>query len=427
MHKINSRRDVLKLAGAATLAGMLPSGKAFAQAAGNVVVIGGGFGGASAARYLKRMGVNVTLIEANATFSTCPFSNTVLGGFGEMADITHNYDGLKRAGINVITGTVTGIDVAQKRVTVQGNTTPIPYDRMVVSSGIDFKFTGAGALAGYDEAATEKMPHAWKAGPQTELLARQLTAMPDGGTFIMTIPNNPYRCPPGPYERASLVAHYLKTNKPRSKILLLDGKETFSKQALFQGAWRELYGNMIEWVAFGQGGNVSRVDPNTMTAFTDFGQHKGDVVNVIPPQRSGRVVDLAGLATGDWCNVNQATFESRTVPGVHVIGDACVAGAMPKSGFSANNQAKVAAAAIVASLRNQPAPSPSLINVCYSLVNPDYGISVASVHRVGEDGTIISVPNSGGTSAANASADVRKLEAEYARGWYKSITQEMFG
>ena len=424
MNKINSRRDVLKLAGAAAAASMLPSGKAFAQAAGNVVVIGGGFGGATAARYLKKAGVNVTLVEANTTFSTCPFSNTVLGGFGKMADITHTYDGLKRAGVTVVTGTVTGIDATAKRVTVQGASAPIPYDRLVMSPGIDIKF---GTLPGYDEAAAEKMPHAWKAGAQTELLARQLAAMPDGGTFVMTIPNNPYRCPPGPYERASLVAHYFKTNKPRSKIVLLDGKDTFSKQALFQQAWTALYPGMIEWVAFSQGGNVARVDPATMTVFTDFGQRKGDVINVIPPQRAGRVVDLAGLATGDWCNVNQSTFESRTVPGIHVIGDACVAGAMPKSGFSANNQGKVAAAAIVAMLRNQPPPSPSLINVCYSLINPEYGISVASVHKIGEDGTIISVPNSGGTSPANASADARKLEADFARGWYKSITAEMFG
>jgi sulfide dehydrogenase [flavocytochrome c] flavoprotein chain len=424
MNKINTRRDVLKLAGAAAAASMLPSGKAFAQAAGNVVVIGGGFGGATAARYLKKAGVNVTLVEANTTFSTCPFSNTVLGGFGKMADITHSYDGLKKAGVNVVTGTVTGIDPTAKRVTVQGASAPIPYDRLLVSPGIDFKF---GVLSGYDEAAAEKMPHAWKAGPQTELLSRQLQAMPDGGTFIMAIPNNPFRCPPGPYERASLVAHYFKTNKPRSKILLLDAKETFSKRPLFQAAWQELYPGMIEWVAFGQGGKVARVDPNTLTVYTDFGQHKGDVVNVIPPQRAGKVVDLAGLATGDWCNVNQATFESRTVPGIHVIGDACVAGSMPKSGFSANNQAKVAAAAIVAMLRNQPPPSPSLINVCYSLVNPDYGISVASVHRIGPEGTIIDVPNSGGTSPAGAPAAARKLEADFARGWYKSITNEMFG
>ena len=424
MIKTNSRRDVLKLASAAAVAGMLPSGKSFAQAAGNVVVIGGGFGGATAARYLRRAGVNVTLIEASTSYVTCPFSNTVLGGFGEMRQVTHNYDGLRRAGVTVINGTVTGIDGTAKRVTVQGNTTPIGYDRLVVAPGIDLKF---GAIQGYDEAAAERLPHAWKAGPQTELLRRQLIAMDDGGVVVMAIPNNPFRCPPGPYERASLIAHYLKTSKPRSKIILLDAKDAFSKQGLFLAAWQALYPGMIEWVSFSQGGNVARVDPNTMTVFTDFGQHKGNVINVIPPQRSGRVVDTAGLAAPDWCNVNQSTFESRVVPGIHVLGDACVAGAMPKSGFSANNQAKVAAAAIVASLRGQPMPSPSLINVCYSLVNPDYGISVASVHRIGDDGAIISVPNSGGTSPANATAEMRKLEADYARGWYASITAEMFG
>ncbi len=429
MIKTNSRRDVLKLAGAATLASLLPSGKSFAQAAGNVVVIGGGFGGGTVAKYLRKAGVNVTLIDANAGFVTCPFSNTVLGGFGEMRQVSHTFDGMRRAGVNVVTGTVTAIDSAAKRVTVQGNATPIAYDRLVLSPGIDFKFVGtAGAIAGYDEAAAEKMPHAWKAGPQTELLRRQLIAMDDGGVVVMTIPNNPYRCPPGPYERASLIAHYLKTSKPRSKIVLLDGKDTFSKQGLFQAAWTALYPGMIEWVSFSQGGNVARVDPATNTVFTDFGQHKGNVVNVIPPQRAGRVVDLIpNLATGDYCQVNPTTFESRSVPNVHVLGDACVAGAMPKSGFSANNQGKVTAVAVAALLRGQAPVAPSMINVCYSLVNPDYGISVSSVHKIGDDGTIISVPNSGGTSPAAATAEFRKMEADYARGWYASISNEIWG
>ena len=423
----NSRRDVLKLASAATFASLAPSGKSFAQVAGNVVVIGGGFGGATTAKYLRRAGVNVTLIDAGANFITCPFSNAVLGGFGEMAQVTHSWDGLRRAGVTVINGTVTGIDATAKRVTVQGNTTPIAYDRLVVSPGIDFKFSGTGSIQGYDEAASEKMPHAWKAGPQTELLRRQLVAMDDGGVVIMAIPNNPFRCPPGPYERASLIAHYLKTQKPRSKLVLLDAKDTFSKQALFQGAWQALYPGMIEWVSFSQGGNVSRVDTNTMTVYTDFGQHKGNVVNVIPPQRAGRVVDLANLATGDFCQVNPQTFESRSVPNVHVIGDACVAGAMPKSGFSASNQGKVTAAAIAALLRGQQPTAPSMINVCYSLINPDYGISVASVHRIGDDGTIIAVPGSGGNSPAMATPEFRKQEADYARGWYASMANEIWG
>ena len=428
MIKTNSRRDVLKLAGAATLASLMPSGKSFAQAAGNVVVIGGGFGGGTVAKYLKKLGANVTLIDRDSSFVTCPFSNTVLGGFGEMRQVTHTFDGLRKAGVNVVTGNVTGIDATAKRVTVAGNTTPIPYDRLVMSPGIDFKFAGQpGGIAGYDEAAAEKMPHAWKAGAQTELLRRQLIAMDDGGVVIMAIPNNPYRCPPGPYERASLIAHYLKTSKPKSKIILLDGKDVFSKQALFTAGWAALYPGMVEWVSFSQGGNVARVDPNSMTVFTDFGQHKGNVVNVIPPQRSGRVLDLAGLGSADFVQVNPQTFESRAVPNIHVIGDACVAGAMPKSGFSANNQGKVTAVAIAALLRGQPVPQPSMINVCYSLMAPDYGISVASVHKIGDDGTIISVPNSGGTSPATATAEFRKMEADYARGWYASISNEIWG
>jgi NADPH-dependent 2,4-dienoyl-CoA reductase/sulfur reductase-like enzyme len=424
----NSRRDVLKLASAATFAALAPSGKSFAQAAGNVVVIGGGYGGATAAKYLRRVGVNVTLIDASPIFVTCPFSNTVLGVFGEMAQVTHSWDGLRRAGVTVVVGTVSGIDAAQRRVTVQGNNTPIAYDRLIVSPGIDFKFTGAGSIMGYNEAATERMPHAWNAGPQTELLRRQLVAMEDGGVVVMAIPNNPFRCPPGPYERASLIAHYLKSAKPRSKLILLDAKDTFSKMALFQAAWQAVYPGMIEWVSFSQGGNVNRVDTATMTVYTDFGMHKGNVVNVIPPQRAGAIAISAGLAgTGDFCMVNPQTFESRVTPNIHVIGDACVAGAMPKSGFSASNQGKVTAAAVAALLRGQQPTAPSMINVCYSLINPDYGISVSSVHRIGDDGTIIAVPNSGGNSPAMASADFRKKEADYARSWYAAMANELWG
>ncbi|MDA1132019.1 MAG: NAD(P)/FAD-dependent oxidoreductase [Proteobacteria bacterium] len=419
----SSRRDVLKLAGLATAAGFGVR-PAFSQSPGHVVVVGGGFGGATAAKYLRRAGVDVTLIETNATFATCPFSNTVLGGINEIDAITHGYDGLAAHGVQVVPDTVTGINAANKSVSLQGGTA-VSYDRLILSPGIDFKW---GEIEGYDEAAAEVMPHAWKAGAQTELLRRQLIAMDDGGVVAIAAPGNPFRCPPGPYERASLIAHYLKTHKPASKVLILDSKDSFSKQGLFQAGWAELYGDMIEWVPFSSGGNVARVDPATMTVYTDFDTHVVNVANIIPAQRSNRLVDTADLANGgDWCPINQLTFESTVQPGIHILGDASIAGAMPKSGFSANAQAKVCAAAIAALLRGDEPPSPSFINTCYSLVGPDYGISVAAVYRLNAEGAIAGVEGAGGVSPGDANAEFRKMEAEYARGWYASITSDMFG
>jgi len=294
-----------------------------------------------------------------------------------------------------------------------------------VSPWIDFKWN---AIEGYDEAASQLMPHAWKAGAQTELLNKQLQAMPNGGTVIMCPPGNPFRCPPGPYERASMIAHYLKTNKPRSKILILDAKDEFAKQGLFMNAWKELYPGMIEFVAGSKGGKVNRVDAKTNTVYTDEGltSHKGNVVNVIPPQQAGLIALSSGLADKGWCPVNQHTFESKLVPGVHVIGDSAVAGAMPKSGHSANNIAKMTAAAIISQFRGVKAPVPSHVNTCYSLVGPDYGISVAAVYRLGEDGVLAGVKGAGGVSPADASEDFRAQEAGYAEGWYDNITADTF-
>ena len=421
----SSRRDVLKLAGAVTVAaGLTPARRAYSQAAGNVVVVGGGFGGATAAKYLDRAGVHVALVEQHSTFATCPFSNTVLGGMNDIGAITHSYDGLRASGVNVVHDRVSGIDPDARSVALAGGGS-IPYDRLIVSPGIDFKW---GEIEGYDEVAAEIMPHAWKAGSQTELLRNQLVAMDDGGVVVIAPPANPFRCPPGPYERASLIAHYLKQHKPNSKVLILDAKDGFSKQGLFQAAWAELYGDLIEWVPFSQGGNVRRVDPATMTVYTDFDTYPASVANIIPPQRSSRIVDSAGLAgDGEWCPINQLTFESSLVPNIHVLGDASLAGAMPKSGFSANSQAKVCAAAVAALLQDQEVASPSFINTCYSLIGPDYGISVAAVYRLNDEGAIASVPGAGGVSPADADAEFRKLEADYARGWYAGITADIFG
>jgi sulfide dehydrogenase [flavocytochrome c] flavoprotein chain len=300
----------------------------------------------------------------------------------------------------------------------------LDYDRLVLAPGIDIRFD---ALPGYDESAAQTMPHAWKAGDQTELLRRQLEGMEDGGTVVMAAPPNPFRCPPGPYERASLIAHYLKTKKPRSKLIVLDAKDTFSKQRLFQAAWKELYPGLIEWVSLSEGGKVTSVDPATKTFVTEFGRHKAAVGNVIPPQRAGRIAEAAGVAdrTG-WCPIDPVTFESKLQPNIHVIGDAGIMGGMPKSAFSANAQAKVCAAAVAALLRGtQPAAS-KLINTCYSLVAPDYGISVAGVYSPA-NGQLTDVQGAGGVSPLDAPPSFRSLEATYAQAWFQTITTEVFG
>ncbi len=297
-------------------------------------------------------------------------------------------------------------------------------DCLVVSPGIDFRWD---AIEGYDEAASQIMPNAWKAGTQTKLLRDQLAAMKDGGTVIIAPPANPFRCPPGPYERASLIAHYLKQNKPKSKILILDAKDHFSKQPLFMQGWEKLYPGMIEWVEASMGGSLKRVDTKTKMLYsTDDDDYKGDVINVIPPQKAGAIAHKAGLVNADgWCPVNQRTFESEIHKDVHVIGDACIAGNMPKSGFAANSQAKVCAAAIVTSFSGGTMPEPSYVNTCYSLVGPEYGISVAAVYRLTDEG-IVKVKGSGGVSLREAKAEFRKKEAKYATGWYMSITNDIF-
>jgi NADPH-dependent 2,4-dienoyl-CoA reductase/sulfur reductase-like enzyme len=420
----SSRRDVLKMVGAATVASLAAT-RGSAQATGRVVVVGGGFGGATCARYLRAVApqIAVTLVEPSAAFVTCPFSNGVIAGLDDIDSITHGFDGLRAAGVEVVQDRVTGIDPVAKSVTLAGGAT-LAYDRLVLSPGIDFK---PSAIEGYDAAAMERMPHAWKAGPQTLLLRDQLRAMADGGTVVMTVPQNPFRCPPGPYERASLIAHYLKTEKPKSKLFVVDAKDSFSKQKLFQEGWAALYPDLLEWVPFAEAGNLLRVDPATLTVYTEFAEMTADVVNVIPPQRASDLVHDSGLTGGeDWCVVDQSTFESTVAPDIHILGDAAISGAMPKSGFSAGSQAKFCAHVIAALQSGAEAPTPSFINTCYSLVAPDYGISVADVFRV-TDGVIKAVEGAGGSSPVGASPEFRKAEADYARGWYASITSEIYG
>jgi sulfide dehydrogenase [flavocytochrome c] flavoprotein subunit len=426
MNTIN-RREFLKYAGALSAAGMFGCATTGGKASGpQLVVVGGGFGGATCAKYLRRLvGPNaaITLIEKNTQYVTCPFSNTVIGGLRKIEDLTFDHANVsKKYDFAVIHDTVTAIDAAAKKVTLQGGKT-LSYDRLVVSPGISMKW---GGIEGYDEAASEIMPHAWKAGPQTTLLRRQLEAMPDGGVVIIAAPADPYRCPPGPYERASLIAHYLKNNKPASKILILDQKDNFSKQALFQDAWDNLYKGMIEWTPGSQGGKVSRVDTKTMAVYADGSEHKGAVINVIPPHTAGEIAHTAGLVNEKgFCPVDPRTFESTIHKNIYVIGDSCVGGKMPKSAYSAHSQAKVCAAQIAALVSGKPPIDPSWINTCYSLIAPEYGISIAAVYRATAEG-IVAVEGAGGVSPREAPASTRELEAIYADGWYKSVTADAF-
>jgi NADPH-dependent 2,4-dienoyl-CoA reductase/sulfur reductase-like enzyme len=419
-----SRRDFLKTAVAGASAAVLPLPAIAQGAGGRVVVVGGGFGGATCARFIRRIDprIAVTLVEASPTFTACPFSNLVIVGLRELKAQEFGYDKLATDQVTVQISPATAIDTQGRNVTL-GNGASLPYDRLVLSPGIDIRWDG---LPGYTEAAAERMPHAWKAGEQTLLLRRQLEAMEDGGTVVISAPANPFRCPPGPYERASLIAYYLKTKKPKSKLIVLDAKDAFSKQGLFQAAWKALYPN-LEWVSLSSGGKVTSVDAGAMTLVTDFARHKADVANVIPPQKAGRIAEIAGAAdrTG-WCPIDPATFESKLQPNIHVIGDASIAGAMPKSAFTANAQAKVCAAAVAKLIASGKPDDPRLINTCYSLVAPDYGISVAGVYRPA-DGQLKDVEGSGGVSPINAPASTRAAEATFANGWFSTITQEVFG
>jgi NADPH-dependent 2,4-dienoyl-CoA reductase/sulfur reductase-like enzyme len=423
--KRTSRRHFLKTAIAAGASSALRQAPAVAQGTSRVVVVGGGFAGSTCARELKRLDskLQVTMVEANPTFTACPFSNAVIAGLRELKAQQFTYEGVASDEVKLAVATAIAID-PQVRTVALDSGEALSYDRLVLAPGIDIRWD---ALPGYDEAAANRMPHAWKAGEQTMLLRRQLEAMEDGGLVVISVPANPFRCPPGPYERASLIAYYLKTRKPHSKLIVLDSKDVFSKQRLFQNAWKELYPGLLEWVSLSSGGKVISVDPTTNTLVTDFAKHEAKVANVIPPQKAGRIAERAGVAdqTG-WCAIDPVTFESRLQPNIHVIGDAAIAGGMPKSAFAANAQAKVCAAAVVKLLRGETPVSPKLINTCYSLVAPDYGISIVGVYYPA-NGQLAEVPGSGGVSPVDAPRSTRSLEAMLANDWFRTITTEVFG
>ncbi len=429
MSTINRRHFLTMTAGAAA-ASMVSFPMMSSAATKKVVVIGGGSGGNIAAKYIRMADptIEVTLIEQNKYYYTCFLSNEVLSGDRTLDSIRFSYDGLKKYGINIIYSQALGIDPVAKKVSLQTGGT-ISYDRLIVSPGVDFKWD---AIEGYDKSTINKIPHAWKAGPQTLILREQLKAMKDGGKVIITVPPKPFRCPPGPYERASQIAMYFKHHKPNSKIVILDSSQAFSKQPLFMEAWRHLYGfgtenSMIDWIPADEGGQIVSVDADSMTVYAgEFeDEHKADVINIIPPQVAGKIALDNGLANDKgWCPVDSKTFESSLQKDIHVIGDACKV-KMPKSAYAANSQAKVCAAAIVADFQGKEMEDPSYLNTCYSIAGEDYGFSVAAVYR-SKEGQIQKVKGSGGVSPLKSSAEMRKRESVYAHSWFTNITHEMF-
>jgi len=418
------RRQFLKAGAAgAALAGMAGCAATGGSAAkARVAVVGGGYGGATAAKYIRMLddGIEVVLIEPNEAFVSCPISNMVLGGFRTMADITTPYSGLARHGVKVVRDSATAIDLDKKQVRLaQGG--PVGFDRVIVSPGVDFMWEALPAMAGAD--AQNAVLHAWKAGPQTAMLRRQLEAMPDGGVYVITVPLAPYRCPPGPYERVCQVAAYFKAAKPRSKILVLDeNADVTSKGPLFKKAWSELYAGMIE---YRPNSKAIDVDVGARTVKLEFGDQKGDVLNVLPPMRAGAIAAPYITANRRWCEVDWLTFESKAAKGVHVLGDALqIAPAMPKSATMANGHGKVCAAAVVNLLNGEsPNPSPTLINTCYSMVSDKLAIHVASVHKYDlNDRTFKAVPGSGGVSAA-----MNEAEGGYTMNWARNIWADTLG
>ena len=388
--------------------------------------MGGGFGGGACARWLKKLEprLDVTLVEADKTFVACPMSSEVVAGLRDMKQQEFGYDGLSRAGINVALQVATAVDPKKRTVTLADGKS-LAYDRLVMAPGIDIDWKG---LPGYDRAAAEKLPHAWKAGPQTLLLRRQLEAMEDGGVVAISLPEGLIRCAPAPYERASLIAHYLKARKPKSKVLILDAKDSFSQQRLFEKAWKTLYPGMIDWVALSQAGKVTSVDAGTRTFTTDFESHKAAVGNVIPPQIAASIAHAAGVAdrTG-WCPVEPVTFESTLQPGIHVLGDAAVLSGLAKSAYIASEAARTCAAAIVAKLAGRaPVAEPRLGNICYSMVAPDYAFSMKHTYQP-KGGQLAEVPGTTSISPLNGDAALHAREAREAQDWFHSATGEIFG
>ncbi|MDD9717026.1 NAD(P)/FAD-dependent oxidoreductase [Dinoroseobacter sp. PD6] len=390
-----------------------------------VVVVGGGSGGATAARYIAKDSqgaIDVTLIEPQRTYFTCYFSNLYIGGFQDYDDLGHSYGKLaSEYGINVVHDWAIGVDRDAKTVALAGGGS-VPYDRLILSPGIDFK---DGAIPGWDLAAQNAMPHAYKGGTQAQLLKAQIMAMPEGGTYAMVAPPNPYRCPPGPYERISMVAHALTQTNPTAKILIVDPKEKYSKQALFEEGWQKHYAGMVERIGPDFGGDKVEVRPDAMEVVVDGVVEKVDVCNVIPAQKAGRIAELADLTNEEgWAPVVPATMQSREDENIHVLGDASQQGDMPKSGYSANSQAKVAAMAVRGALTDSRVFPAKFSNTCWSLIATEDGVKVGASYEATEEKI---AKTSGFISNTGEDAALRKATYEESLGWYAGITTDMFG
>ncbi len=419
-----TRRKFIQAAGGVAAVSTLGIPAIVGAASKKVVVVGGGVSGGTAAKYIRLMdpSIDVTLVEPNKEYYTCFLSNEVLGGTRKMETIRVTYDGLKKHGVNVVHDTVVDIDAAGKKVMTSGGQT-LDYDRCIVAPGISFKDN----IEGYKGDAMTAMPHAWKAGEQTVMLRKQLEDMKDGGVVVMAAPPNPFRCPPGPYERACQISMYLQKHKPKSKMLILDAKDKFSKFGLFQQAFKRHHPNHIEWVAAKAGGKVTRVDAGSNTVYVGDTAHKADVANIIPAQQAGAIAIKAGLTDDSgWCPIDGRTFESTMHKGIHVVGDASIAKPLPKSAYAANSEAKTAAAAVVALLKGEQPGDPSLVNTCYSIVGPDDAISVAMVYDL-KDGKLSKVKGSGGLTPKDNSPEMRAREVQYAYSWFENIKNDSWG
>jgi NADPH-dependent 2,4-dienoyl-CoA reductase/sulfur reductase-like enzyme len=425
-HARFSRRDLIKLAASGAAVTSLAGCASMAgPPLGRVVVVGGGYGGATAAKYLRLWSegrIDVTLVEPSENFVSCPMSNLVIGGSKTLKDITIPYAGLSKYGVKVVRDTVARVDADKRQVTLASGGT-LGYDRVVLASGIEFMFE---QVRGMSAAATQTIPHAWRAGAQTQLLRDQLVAMRDGGTVVMSIPLAPYRCPPGPYERACQIAHYLKTAKPRSKLIVLDANpDLVSKKGLFLSVWNNDYKGLIDYRV---NSPVSEVDVAGRQFVLELGDKVGgDVLNLIPPQRAANIARDTGVITANnrWCEVDWVTLESVKVKNVHVVGDGTLsAPAMPKSGHMANQHGKAVAAAIVELMNGRAPIPPMMANTCYSYVDAVNAVHVSSVHRwVPEKKTMETVPGSGGLSPVERTRWA--MEGEYAWGWAQQIWADM--
>ncbi|MFA5951129.1 MAG: NAD(P)/FAD-dependent oxidoreductase [Hyphomicrobium sp.] len=414
--------------GAGLAASVSLAGPALAQGAANIVIIGGGPGGATVAGSLLRAdpSLKVTIVEPNKLYTSCFFSNHYIGGFRSIASLTHNYDGLRRLGAKLASDRAIDVDQGKKIVRLEDGR-QLSYDVLVVAPGIDFKF---GAIEGYDEKASLRMPHAWRGGWQSQALRGRLEAMPDGGLVVIAPPRNPYRCPPGPYERACVIANYLKTKKPKSKLVILDPKLSFSKQPVFEEAFRKYYKDIVELHLTNDIDDMSvvKVDAVSGEVVTKSGErYMAAVANIIPDQRAGDIARVAGLTEGDWCPVRLETFKSAKAEAIYVLGDAAISAEMPKSAFTANNQAKAVVQSILADLKGVSSPSAHYRNTCWSLLAPDDSVKIGADYAPGENkGKRVLVPSGAFVSQPGEKPELRREVYEESLAWYETLVADVF-